>query len=65
MHVNWCCLVLFKDATEANDIVTLEEDEDSVLQNADREKVDKNVEVDEPAMPVQAQVQGNLIKLKF
>ena len=45
--------------------MTLEEDEDSVLQNADREKVDKNVEVDEPAMPVQAQVQGNLIKLKF
>ena len=65
MHVNWCCLVLFKDAIEANDIVTLEEDKDSVLQNADREKVDKNVEVDEPAMPVQAQVQGNLIKLKF
>ena len=58
-------MVLFKDATEANDIVTLEEDEDSVLQNADREKVDKNVEVDEPAMPVQARVQGNLIKLKF
>ena len=58
-------MVLFKGATEANDIVTLEEDEDSVVQNADREKVDKNVEVDEPAMPVQAQVQGNLIKLKF